>query len=116
MTLEWLQESTHHRQHSQYSEQWVYQRRGVDKPYAVHFLACGYRRNDGEIVYTVSADVFCEAIPVSNQDSSIRRCVISDPGMFPALVWDVLSGYGIELTDDDILQLYNAWLDAVSVI
>ena len=116
MALEWLQESTHHKQHSHYSEQWVYQRRAVEKPYAVHFLACGYRRNDGDIVYTVSADIFCEAIPVTNQDASIRRFEVSDPGMFPAFVWDALARYGIDLTDDDILQLYNAWLDAVSMI
>ena len=116
MSLEWLNESQHHRNSSHYSEKWVYQRRATDKPYAVHFLACGYRDGNGEIVYTVSADIFDEAIPVTNQDTSIRRVHIAEPGMFVALVWETLSRYGIQLTDDDILQLYNAWLDAVAEI
>ena len=101
---------------SYHTDTWIYQRRSVAEPFALHVLATRWNLPDMHAYTEVSVNIYSESIPVLNADYSINHRKIEDPGMFPALVWDALSKYGIELTDDDILQLYNAWLDIIVLL
>ena len=49
------------------------------------------------------------------RDDSIYNFRVTSPDEFAFMLATVLDAYGIEVTDDDIMQLHHFWLDLINL-
>ena len=95
-------------------EFWTYQREQVKQPWAICNYVTFDKTSDMSYRYRFDSVLFAEWIPGAHCDSSLTNRTYRDGSEFAAALAAVAAKYGHILTDADIDQLINAWIEQIN--
>lgn len=91
------------------AQHWIYQERKVSKPWAVSVFV---ELQSDWYAPRIQATIFHEDM-YKGHDDSIFNVRIYSPSDFASTIVSKLNVHGIVADDDDIDQLWRAWLDII---
>lgn len=95
-------------------EFWTYQKRNVSQPWAIANYVTFDRTRELPYSWRFDTVLHAEWIPNTHTDSSLFNRTYRDGGEYAAAIASVAAKYGHIISDSDVEQLINSWMDIIN--